>query len=371
MVKIGIITYLCAYNYGAVLQAYALQSVLEMLDCNVEFIDFRPSAITDVYDKKLMLRGKRALFFRIFRNSMLQYSTSLRNKRYLEIDRFVKEYLHVTSRSYLSTQELESANLDYDVYICGSDQVWNSKINGHERAYYLNFVRGSAKKIAYAPSFAVEKVSEDEIRWLKLLLSDFTALSAREDLGVKILKEQLCYEAAQVLDPTLLLDVNQWRDLCSGADPVCDKKYIFAYLIGESNEVLESIYRFAKQEGLEIVFVGIGLLIQPQSTTYINKSDVGPQAFLNLLLNSEYVCTNSFHGIALSILFNKKFAIKYNHDKNDRIESLLRLCRLEPQKIEKNTTLKVKSFNELIFENSNQLIARQKSLSIEFLTQCL
>ena len=215
MIKIGIITFHCAYNYGAVLQTFALQSKLEMLGQEVEIINFRPNIIIDGYKESVISGGKRAKLYKIIKNKQFKQAQSIRKKRYESFDLFVSEFLNLSCKTYLTTDELENEILNYNIYICGSDQIWNTELNGNENAYYLSFAKSDLKKISYAPSFGVEKIPKEEFQKVRVLLSEFTALSAREEQGVKILKEHLQLDATHVLDPTLLITAEQWKSLAS------------------------------------------------------------------------------------------------------------------------------------------------------------
>ena len=371
MGKIGIITYHCAYNYGAVLQAYALQTKLDILGYEAEFINFRSSAIVDGYKESRISGGKRAKLYKIIKRKQLLYAQSVRSKRYQAFDSFINNVLNLSPSTYLTTAELENETLHYNVYICGSDQIWNYSFNGNENAYFLSFVNGNSKRIAYAPSFGVEKLSEEDCQKIKPLLSGFTALSSREEKGIKILNEQLQLQATHVLDPTLLLEPGKWESFASNHKDDLKQKYIFVYIIGNSEIALKRISEFAKKEDLHIKYVGIGSVLQPNGIPIIDKSDVGPQEFIELLMGSQYVCTNSFHGMALSISLNKKFAIMFNEILNSRMESLLKMCRLEEQKYDTQNRLQKDHFEKIDFKFANNVIEQERKKSIKFLMEAI
>ena len=367
MVKIGIITYHCAYNYGAVLQAYALQKKLGMLGYEAEIINFRTSTIVDDYKESKISGDIRAKLYRIIKRKQLLHAQSVRRNRYEAFDSFIAKFLNLSPRPYSTTAELEDDTLNYNIYICGSDQIWNYQINGNENAYFLSFVKGDSKKIAYAPSFGVEKLPEEYCQKIKPFLSGFTALSSREEQGIKILNEHFQLAATHVLDPTLLLETKQWANLVSGNKNTSKQKYVFTYIIGSPETALKRISEFAKNENLDIEFIGIGSLLQPTGFSINDKSDVGPEEFIELLMDAEYVCTNSFHGMALSILFNKKFTIIFNKILNSRMESLLKLCRLEEQKFDTENRLQKEDFEKVDFAFANNLIRQERKKSINFL----
>ncbi|MBZ9609337.1 polysaccharide pyruvyl transferase family protein [Clostridium estertheticum] len=371
MVKIGIITYHCAYNYGAVLQAYALQTKLNILGYESEIINFRSSSIVDNYKESKISGGKRAKVYKIIKRKQLVHAQSVRRKRYEAFDSFINKVLNLSPSTYLTTVELENDTLDYNVYICGSDQIWNYSFNGNENAYFLSFVKGNSKKIAYAPSFGIEKLLEEDCHKIKPLLSSFTAISSREEKGIKILNEQLQLDATHVLDPTLLLEPEKWESFASKYKNDLKQKYIFVYIIGSPEIALKRISEFAKKEDLHIKYVGIGSLLQPNGSSIIDKSDIGPEEFIELLMGAEYVCTNSFHGMALSISLNKKFAIMFNDTLNTRMESLLKMCRLEEQKYDTQNTLQKEHFEKIDFEFANNVIEQERKKSIKFLIEAI
>lgn len=371
MLKIGIITYHCAYNYGAVLQAYALQTKLNLQGFNTELIDFRPSSIVDGYKEQVMTNSKRAILYKIIRRKNFLHSQNIRKKRYAAFDDFIVKQIKLSKEKFSTTTELQENTLDYDIYICGSDQIWNSRFNGNEHAYFLSFVKDGSLKIAYAPSFGVEKISEAECQIIKPLLSNFIALSTREEHGVKLLNGQLKLEATHVLDPTLLLEREQWMEMSSSNTPMIKQRYVFLYIIGAPDIVLKKINLFVKSSNIKLIFVGIGPLLQPTRTPYIDMSDVGPTAFINLLINADYVCTNSFHGLALSILFNKKFAIIFNKSLNSRMESLLKMCKMESQLYDPTIKLQKEQFENINFEFANSVIKEEKEKSLKFLINAI
>lgn len=371
MIKIGIITYHCAYNYGAVLQAYALQTKLKALGYDVEIINFRPSAIVDGYKESRISGGKRAKLYRIIKPKQLLHAQHVRRNRYEAFDNFTDKFLNVSKGIYSTTAELEDKSLDYNVYICGSDQIWNYAFNGNENAYFLSFVKYNSKKISYAPSFGIEKLTEENCEKIKPLLSDFVALSSREEQGVKIINEDLQLKSTHVLDPTLLIESEQWISFASKNRNSTKQKYIFVYIIGKSEVALKRICEFAKKENLDIKYVGIGILLQPNIASIDDKSDVGPQEFIELLLGAEYVCTNSFHGMALSILLNKKFTIMFNEALNSRMESLLKMCGLEEQKYNTQSRLLKDTFEKVDFTVANNIIAKERKKSINFLIKAI
>ena len=371
MVKIGIITYHCAYNYGAVLQAYALQTKLDMLGYEAEIINFKPSAIVDGYQESRISGGNRAKLYKIIKRKQLVHAQSIRRNRYGAFDSFIAKFLNLSPKTYSTTVELENDTLDYNIYICGSDQIWNYGINGNENAYFLSFVKGDSKKIAYAPSFGIEKLSEEDCQKIKPLLSGFTALSSREEQGIKILSEQFQLAATHVLDPTLLLETEQWANFASGNKNTSKQKYIFTYIIGSPETALKRISEFAKKENLDIKYVGIGSLLQPTGFPINDKSDVGPEEFIELLMGAEYVYTNSFHGMALSILLNKKFTIMFNQMLNSRMESLLKMCRLEEQKFDTQNRLQKEDFEKVDFTFANNVIGQERKKSINFLIEAI
>ena len=235
MKKVGIITYHHYYNYGTVLQAYALQKAIESLgDYDSEIIDFRAHNEKKLSRVQLvMLRIRRMGVYirereRVYR--LKKYDSVFKEKRPF-FDEFFDSSLKVSSQTFNSYPELKREKLDYDIYVTGSDQTWSPKIGLHP-AMFLRFAPVSARKIAYAPSIGVASLQKTESDQINYYLQQYDAISCRESIGQKVLSD--CVkgkEIVNVLDPTFLLTGNDWNILAT--TPGIKTPYILCYFIGD------------------------------------------------------------------------------------------------------------------------------------------
>ena len=200
--KIGIITFF-RKNYGAILQAYALQTTLESFGQSAEIIDY-DAAAHRTESLFTSWTGAKSVVLNLF--TVLRYRLFIDRKQ--RIAEFRKHNLHVSAKKYLSSSELERNLSEYDAFICGSDQIWNPNTNhDRNRAYYLGFVKqDQAIKISYAPSFGVSSIPQSCQHEIRPWINDIPNLSIREETGRAIIEQVAGRQAAVVLDPTLLLE---------------------------------------------------------------------------------------------------------------------------------------------------------------------
>ncbi len=296
----GLITFHFAHHYGAQLQAYATMRAVEELGHRCEVIDFRLPHTTRssaLFQKPESLRALAANA-----HTALHYRDM--KQRFDRFEAFVSGQMHL-SRRYTSDEELRRDVPDYDVYLAGSDQIWNPYIYADkqfEPAFLLDFARGR-RKIAYAPSLGVSSLIAPYDGQLRDYLADFSALSARESRGKELLERITDREVALVLDPTLLLDGRQWGELA--APPERREPYILCYFISDPGEVGQRALEMHQCTGWPIVHLA-GIRRALPGTAEVVYS-AGPREFLGLFQNAACVCTNSFHGSVFSLQFDRPF----------------------------------------------------------------
>lgn len=367
MKKIAILTFHGSHNYGSCLQAYALQNVVNGFPgCCCEIINFRTDRQKDIYSVFTKRKGLRYLL----KNAahLLRFS-SLKEKHRL-FEKFISENLVLSKREFASLSELENANLNYDYYIVGSDQIWNPIPADFDWAYYLPFVKDKTK-IAYAPSFGpFTKVGDDET-WgkIKQYINDFDYLSVREQAAADFLKQKANKECELVLDPTLLLSKGNWSKLIQ-QEPIIKGKYILLYTLFSN----ASINRIAKKVSkiLKMPVVVTNFSNQYDIfTSYKKQLKTGPKEFLNLLFNASVILATSFHGTVFSILFEKPF-LTIDGDKDARIFNLLNIVGLQNNTVNfANVEEKVKSCFDTKFVVANKRIDSAREKSINYLKGAL
>lgn len=317
--KIKTITCHDVYNVGASLQAYALMKYLSDQDHNVEIIDYKPEYLSHHYE--LFYADNPAYRKNIF-TKILYVIVKLpkkikQQKRKRIFDDFTDNYLNLTKK-YTSNKVLKEDCPKADLYIAGSDQIWNPLFqNGKDPAFYLDFAPKTAIKASYAASFAVDKFPEANEKMVSEFLKKFDYISVREKSGLDVLRQLGITQGCEVLDPVFLLDNEKWEKL-AGDMPLIHEKYILIYDF-ERSEMIEYIARkIAKKYKLKIVS------IFKSKNADINFVNNGPLEFLNLIRNAEYVVSNSFHATAFSIIFRKNFYVVGRTEKiNKRMVDLL------------------------------------------------
>jgi len=322
--KIGIITFHNAINYGAVFQALALQKVInKYAEC--EIIDYRCSSIEDYYRPFYIDKyNKKDKYIKLFCLAVFNYSK--RKYKIKVFNNFLNRFVKMSKDKYYSHEDLKKAENDYDLYISGSDQIWNYILADFDKAYFLDFVTDSSKKNSYAASFGFEEIPH----WFKNkyydLLHDYNNISVREKSGVNIVKDLLDRDVDFHIDPVFFLSKNEWMQY---ADiPNIKDKYILLFTVKKPDKMLEFARVLSKEKGLELVYINDNPFKQLKAK-YLRK--VSPSQFLGLIYKAEYVITNSFHGMAYSVIMQKKFFVEINSEGefNHRIYNMLNLLGLE------------------------------------------
>lgn len=315
---VGILTFQDTTNYGAVLQAVALQRKIASLGFSSEIVRYHCGRIYENEHPQKISR-QRSLHG-VIRCMVTNRAMKSRVRKFGE---FTRKYLRVSEREYEKRNIAESNPL-YDRFIVGSDQVWNVELTGRDYTYFLDFVSENGKKGSYAASFGYEKIHGDAEKQKKLL-GEFADLNVREQQGRRIIRELTGREANVVLDPTLLLKASEWDELASPRLYTGD--YVFVYLIDRSKANFGRIGRFAKEHGCKVVYLHNYIKSHPG---FINIRDASPQDFLSYVKYAKYVFTGSFHCVCFSLLYRKEmFYTLAQTGRNSRLKDLLNLVHME------------------------------------------
>ena len=365
--KVGTITYHRAVNYGAVLQTFALQKVLDKLDVDNDVVDYRADYIEWIY-KPFCMRDRKNIkdFFKIVKGA------PIKNKKRKQFFSFIKNNIRVSKKAY-TKETLYKANDEYDLFIAGSDQVFNLDCSNYDTNYLLDFVKDSNKKTSYAASFGFDEMPKEDVKEYKRLLSGFKSISVREAQGVKIVKKAINRDALEVLDPTLLISGEEWQKIV-GEVAQNEKGYILIYALLPSKTLIEFADKLQEKTGLEIVFVKDSLTKEGHNVLSKNVKylkDVEPFEFVKLIANAEYVITNSFHGTAFSINFNKKFFTELLAPEtkvNSRLENILDMLNLRDRQL---VSLENLTLDEVDYEKVNKILEERRINSIDYLKNIL
>ena len=319
---VATITFHWATNYGAVLQAYALQTFLKSYHLRTEIIDYVPERTRNSIIRHWIFKGQ-------FGNLIKEHN----------ISKFRKRELQLSDKVYHNNSELKECPA-YDAILAGSDQIWNESFTfwGEKKltpSYFLNFASENTKKIAYAVSFGTEKVSDSYVRAVGTWVHEFDAVTVRENTGLNIM-EQLGVSAQVVCDPTFLLDRTCYDKLLDHVRYPVSK--VFAYIIHENQSLAKEVALLVNQ-------------IYGQKR-HLTSPRFGIYEWLYNIRESRIVVTNSFHGVAFSLIFNTNFIVIpiSGSGMNDRIVTLLESFGLKERMVSEFNQERIK---ELCFRDIN------------------
>jgi hypothetical protein len=324
MKKIGILTLPLNNNYGGTLQAFALHQFLKNQNYDVHLI--QKEAYRPIW-KRIIIRLLETIPFQNLNNYRL---ASIKNRYHRP---FIDKYLPQKTSKSFTTSDLEIIAAEHNFYavIVGSDQVWRlDYINdGHYSSYFLDFVKSPRTlKISYAASFGKDSwQAEDKREEVKYLLQKFDAVSTREISGIEICKRDFNLDqCTHVLDPTLLVDKHVY-DCFLSTPPSPTHKTVLTYILDHSQRKNDLASEVVNNLSEPYKLISIY-----ENNSHNPKYDAAQ--WVNLFANSDFIVTDSFHGMVFSIIFNKEFVVIGNKERGlARFSSLLRLLGLESRLI--------------------------------------
>jgi len=340
--KIGIMTFwMSSDNYGQQLQCYALQKYLRNAGHDAYLIryniynDYAPKSPRPVWKKFLKLFNPNKLYrYLSDKKQMTTIAQENKKNEKREFEGFRSKYIKQSERIYNRYDELKENPPEADVYIVGSDQVWNPNyylsLEKQVGAYFLGFGDSSIKRISYAPSFCNEKLNDEIVKIIAPLLKKFDYVSVREKQGLNICKQCGINNAEYVPDPTILLDANTYRALYKNEVlRKTGKQYCFLYFLNNGSDFhVKNVYDWAKRKNIEVVYVSANFQVDKYKKTYATIPE-----WIYLLEHSEYVITNSYHCCVFALLFEKKFSVipisQKHKEMNSRVDSLFELFQIE------------------------------------------
>ena len=361
MKKIGIITFHYALNYGSVLQEYAFKNLLEKKGYKVSIINF---ICRRDYDQYKLFRTRYYIKHPYgFLVDCLLYGKNKKRKE--NFRRFILKNFSLTKK-YYSSKDMKELNDMFDVFICGSDQIWNLDCTKNvEPAYFLNFVDEKKLKIAYAPSLGHVKFKKDYSNDLKIALKDIDYISIREKSTLPLIKYLTNKNIEIVLDPTLLLNKDNYTNIINTEKNI-EFNYIFVYMLEYNNDLIDYCNEIADIYNMEIIYIN-------KSAKLFNKIKgkdafgVGPARFLFYIKNAEYIITNSFHATVFSIIFNKKFMTFTTKKSSARILDLLEKLDIKERVYKKGCNISDNINYKKVMQKLNEL----RKTSLEYLDRAL
>lgn len=354
--KVGILTFHKAISYGAVLQAYALQNFMLNLGIDNEIIDYKCDYMINRYQKT---------FRRTSKNPVKDFLWSLKTASGVKAGKkttlaFADKYFKM-SKPY-SKSNLSKAKDEYKAFVTGSDQVWSPTCVGFDPAYFLTFAN-SEQKYSYAASIAVKKYPEHLKDEFTKRIADFQGISVREKSGAEIVQELTGKEAGVNIDPTLLLCKDEWDKIAS------DEKrepYIFLFNVLKPKKLIDYAIKLAEEKDLKILYLNNRHPISHNRIEYLNP--VTADRFIGLIKNAEYVCTNSFHGNAFSVIYGKKFVVETETAAsfNIRSQELLEYLGLSDRILSSTNTPDIDA--EYNIDNVRKKLELERKKSAEYLS---
>ena len=378
MKKTGILTlYYNNMNYGGLLQAFALPFVIQKhIGIPAEQIRYsQQNTDTDLCTSK----SKKSLsIYQLginFFSALTSNKRSIRKESFLE---FMNDIPH--SRNIYSHETIQQCNSNYEIFICGGDQIWNGEMVGeHLDVYTLQFVNQGLKKIAYSPSVAISHMSKQVEDCLGKGLLGIDRISVREKRSLDILKRLSDKKIEVVVDPVLLLTKSEWLE--QSRPTKINGKYILCYLLGDSITQRKAVEIISKRLKLRIVTFPhiLNNVVRKCDLFFGDIKDYtsGPRQFLDLINNAEFVITDSFHACVFSMIFETPFIV-FERNKpsekgnmNSRIYDFLEEYHLENQLVNVEKAMNLSRIPEVDYSFAHEHWFHRRNDSIEYLTRAL
>ncbi len=383
--KIGLVCNFYIYNYGSVLQSYALQQFVCNTGRDIEVINYHDVAnrskkveillklkLKDVFNINKIV-SKFNIKREIKQDEAYNLIVSKRKKSY---DEFVEKHFFL-SKKCDSISEVQELCKEYHTILLSSDQLWGPADLIRDYHTLRQFPKGK-KRVAYATSFGVANLPA----FLNTVVEDFIpqieCVSVREKSGQNIIKKICGRDVPVVVDPTMLLSKEQWETVFS-KNRIIKDRYIFCYFLGENKKHIQAVKEFSDEKKMKIVSI-----LHPENYNIkeyrfadIYPDGVGPAEFLNLIYNAEYVVSDSFHASVFSVIFNKKFMVfdRYNsasgESRNTRIENLLNMLQLSNRHFTYQDKLSALMDIEINWELVTRRLELSRNCSIEYLENSL
>lgn len=392
MNKIGLVTVTYVNNYGSHLQSFALQQVIRSLGYDTEIISIKGLS-KQIKQKRLLyvlgrfydIKEMKDYFITAKRNIAKLFDKSFREKlqkRSVYFQEFASK-AYTLSQDTTTWEELTAmCEKLYSTVVVGSDQNWRpANIAG---GYYtLEFVPLDVNKIAYSTSFGISKVVSGQKEKAKFFLSRLNHISVRENSGSQIVEALTGRKCPVVCDPTILMNKEQWTPYIDeyaqiDISEIAKEPYILCYFLGTSQEQREFSLFIKKETGLKIVSIQMGEgRYYEERKEYYDESIVnaGPLDFVNLIKNAQYVCTDSFHGCAFSLIFERQLYAFYKTNPgskmsvNDRLDTMLGWAGLKDRIISNPTEKRI--LQQIDYQIVNENIEKVRRMSMQYLTESL
>lgn len=362
---VGIITMHRPISFGSSLQAFALQKKIQDLGCDCEIIDYQYPNEQHLPKRSVNWWIKLVVHYML--NLLMGLPCVVESHRF---KMFRKKHL-ILSKYYKDADALIAEPPRYDIYCTGSDQVWNTNFIKDDNSFLLSFVN-NVTKVSYSSSFAVDYVKDEFKVNFKKYLSQYKAISVREQSGISLVKELTGKDAKLVCDPTLLLSEEEWLPLIAESKIKISRPYLLVFILTysfnpypEVNRIIEAVQ---KNLGLHtVVLNGNKYDYMRKDTTVIKNA--GPCEFLQLIHDASFVITSSFHGVAFSVNFSKQFiAVVKNSNHDSRLVNFLEILHLQDHILEYNS---LQNINVNLSSPDRLKINEYRQKSLNYLKQII
>lgn len=367
--KVALMSFHNAANYGASMQAYALEKYLLDNGIDCEYINYVNDTRRHMYSMSFLIMDslRKKKFGAALKYAVGSPFLNLRKSRF---NRFYKKYLKQTETVYKTSREAAELNDSYDYFIIGSDQVWALENNGGDMAFLLDFVSDDRKKISYSSSFGLAQIDDDYKAKYARCLGSFHSLAVRETVGQRIVKDLTGRDAELVVDPVFLLSKEQWE----GIMPLRknNERFVFSYT-NTDRQISDFLSTGYSLNGKKHYI----LSSHTRPGDFVNRNArvkycMPPQEFLRVIYDADLVVTASFHCMALSILFNKPFVVLLMGDKGKDERLLNLLTQLGLTNRIWTSEMTVSDIEAPIdYEQVNKKLESMRKSSVEYLRKAL
>lgn len=366
--KIGIVTFHRAHNYGAQLQAYALSNVLARMGHDVYFIDYHQAKIEKSYLLFDWSKYKNLGLINSVKTFIANAITFKRRKeRRSNFRRFSHEFLRL-SPQYSEDKKWDGG--EYDVIVFGSDQIWTKRFLGEfDPILWGDLSIPARKKISYAPSMEMSSLTEPQKEFILKHLRNFEDISVREVQMKELLSPLTVKELTVVLDPVFLCQKDDYIQIAMKSKLRLPERYILLYTIGSPTQnIFDICTSLSKKIGLPIIRL-CGLVERPSDPNRLDSA--GPIDFLNAFANADFIVSTTFHGTAFSVLFEKDFYSIRQQGISGRAENLLNNLGLENRMISNSSDIRLDNLRIADYDKAIQRLQSLRADSTKFLNDSL
>lgn len=364
--KVLIVTIVDNINYGTYLQAFATWWTIKQMGHEPIILDYERPYISPINVSKQYLHDKTKGFF-----SKIVYAAVyplLFNYMKWNVKRFLKQRAILTKK-YCNIKKIVGEQINADIYLTGSDQVWNSDYNkGIDKIFFLDFAKNGFK-CSFSSSVGINSFSENDIPVIKNLLLQYDRISVRESFGVEVLKNIGIGNIEQLVDPTFLLTKSVWLSMCATNSFVKKEPYLLIYSVEKdrTNTILKIAKEIAEYKQLKTYWVCPTIKFRKKLGVDRVYCLANVETFLNLVANADFMIVSSFHGTAFSINFNKQFITVSPSKYNSRVMSLLNLVGLKDRYIEGDQFV-FENFKDIEYDKINPILEQQRTKATTYLT---